>query len=232
MQFRQLYSGSAGNLYAVNGSAGKILIDPGVSIRKVKLALNFKLSTIDGAIATHLHRDHCMALPDIAKAGINCYTLPSVAESLKMTGHRLNIIDLAGVSSVEFNVGHYKCLAFPAEHDVPNMGLLISDGEEKLLYLCDSYYSKYTFKGLTQIALGVNYAAESLSSGMHGARVRRLLTSHMSLENAIGLLKANDLSKCKAIYLLHLSDANSDIELFKTSVHRATGVPTHIIGCD
>jgi phosphoribosyl 1,2-cyclic phosphodiesterase len=51
----------------------------------------------------------------------------------------------------------------------------------------------------------------------------RIIRSHMSLETLKDMLRANDLSKVEAIYLLHLSDGNSDAVRFKREVQELTG---------
>ena len=51
----------------------------------------------------------------------------------------------------------------------------------------------------------------------------------MSLQNCIKLLKANDLSKLKEIYLMHLSDKNSNEQMFKRAIQEVTG--TTVIVC-
>jgi phosphoribosyl 1,2-cyclic phosphodiesterase len=56
----------------------------------------------------------------------------------------------------------------------------------------------------------------------------RLLKSHFSLENVKQFLRANDLSRVREIWLLHLSDGNSDAERFKREVMELTGKPTYI----
>jgi phosphoribosyl 1,2-cyclic phosphodiesterase len=49
------------------------------------------------------------------------------------------------------------------------------------------------------------------------------MQSHFSLENVKEFLKANDLSRVRQIWLLHLSDGNSDAELFKQEIEKLTG---------
>jgi len=39
----------------------------------------------------------------------------------------------------------------------------------------------------------------------------------------LDFLRANDLSQVRKIYLLHLSDSNSDAKLFKLKVQEVTG---------
>jgi len=52
---------------------------------------------------------------------------------------------------------------------------------------------------------------------------KRILKSHFSLENVKEFLKANDLSRVQEIWLLHLSDGNSDAERFKREIQELTG---------
>jgi phosphoribosyl 1,2-cyclic phosphodiesterase len=60
------------------------------------------------------------------------------------------------------------------------------------------------------------------------SRYIRLMESHMSLERVKDFLKANDTSKLKEIYLMHLSDSNSDAALFKKEIEQITGVPVYV----
>ena len=226
MEFIVYHSGSSGNLYQVKTEKGNLLIDPGVPIAKIKKALGFSLSAVSAALVSHSHGDHSKGLPSIAKAGIDAYLTAETAQALKMNGHRTNIIE----PLKQFEVSGFKILPFPAQHDVPNVGFIISDGTDKLLYLCDSYYSHYRFNGITVVALGVNYSKSTLAPDLNPTRRQRLYSSHMSLENAIKFFKANDLSKVREIHLLHLSRDNSDPAIFKKRIQECTGKPVFIEG--
>ena len=50
----------------------------------------------------------------------------------------------------------------------------------------------------------------------------------MSLETLLEALKYADLSKLKKIYVLHLSDSNSDERLIKDEIQKATGVVVEV----
>ena len=50
----------------------------------------------------------------------------------------------------------------------------------------------------------------------------------MSLETAIDFLKKCNLSRLKKVYVLHLSDANSDAKLIKERLQELTGVAIEI----
>jgi len=224
LRFISYHSGSSGNLYQLKGASGNLLIEAGVPISKVKKALDFKLSSISAALISHEHKDHCKAVHDIAKAGIDCYMTQETAQALKFNGHRLNIIE----PLKQFEVAGFKVLPFPVVHNVPNVGFLISDGSDKLLFLTDTFYCRYKFKGLTHIALECNYSKETIAKDISPTYRQRLYKSHMSLASAIKLLKANDLSKVREIHLIHMSKLNSNPDYFKSEIQKASGKPVYI----
>ena len=51
----------------------------------------------------------------------------------------------------------------------------------------------------------------------------RIIKNHLSLETLLEALKVADLSKYKKIYLLHLSNDNSDKMIMKTEIQKITG---------
>ena len=169
------------------------------------------------------------------KAGIDCYMSEGTMEALGISGHRINIIK----AKRQLTIGTWTILPFDTEHDsVEPLGFLLSNQVgEKLLYATDTYYIKYRFQGLTHIMLEVNYSLDILRSNVESGTVdhvlkNRTLRSHMNLENAKELLKANDLSKVQQIWLLHLSEKNSDEKRFKREVMELTGKPTFIAGAN
>ena len=99
---------------------------------------------------------------------------------------------------------------------------------KKVLFATDTYYIRYKFTGLTHIIVECNYSMKILNENIASGRVpklmkKRLMRSHFSLENVKDFLKANDLSKVEEIWLLHLSDNNSDEDLFKREIQALTG---------
>ena len=68
--FCSLYSGSSGNSLFVETENTKLLIDAGVSSKKIETALtNLEVdpSTINGILITHEHSDHIQGLGTFAK---------------------------------------------------------------------------------------------------------------------------------------------------------------------
>ena len=70
MNFCSLYSGSSGNSLFVESKNTKILIDAGVSSKKIEEALkdiNIDPSSINGILITHEHIDHVQGLGTFSK---------------------------------------------------------------------------------------------------------------------------------------------------------------------
>ncbi len=68
---------------------------------------------------------------------------------------------------------------------------------------------KYKFNGITHMMLEVNYIYEQMqenikNGSVHSTLANRIMESHFSLEHAIGMLKANDLTRLEEIHLIHL----------------------------
>ena len=165
------------------------------------------------------------------KAGIDCYMSQGTAEALEISGHRLNIIK----AKQQFRLGAWTILPFETQHDVAEpLGFLMANQDgEKLLYATDTYFIRHRFQGLTHIMVECNYSLDILRANVEAGSVpatlkNRLLKSHFSLENVKEFLKANDLGKVQEIWLLHMSNGNSDSESFKREVMELTGKPTYI----
>ena len=232
INIKVLASSSKGNCYRVSDGVTPILLDAGLPIKKIKEGLKFKLHEIEACLITHSHGDHSKAVEDIMDVGIDCYMAKETAEALDMERYELNIFPdlLDGI-----NIGSWRVKWFDVHHDVPAVGFLLKSykTKEKLLYLTDTYYTNYVFPGLNYILVECNHSYkildENVAAGrLHPAQKKRLIQSHMALENVKDMLKANDLSKVKEIYLIHLSDGNSNAEKFKREIQSLTGKPTYI----
>ena len=220
------YSGSKGNLYELRSDAGKLIIDPGVSIKLVKQTLNFDLSSVKGALCSHCHGDHSKAIPSLVKYGIDVYLTAETAEALKISGHRVNTIE----PLKQFKIEGWTILPFPTYHDTPgSVGFLISDGESKLLFATDTAFIKNRFSGLTHIAIEVNYSDETMDSETNPYLKRRIMRSHMSLNTAVRFLKSTNLGLVREIWVIHVSDSNGDPRYFKDEIEKATGKPTYFL---
>lgn len=226
-----LASSSKGNCYHVTDGKTALLLEAGIRYKDIQRALNFQVSSIAGCLISHEHGDHGKAAADVIKAGIDVYASQGTLDALGLSGHRAKSIK----AKQQFQIGTWTILPFDVQHDVaePLGFLLVNRAGEKLVFATDTYYIRYRFPGLTHIMVECNYSLRILDENISAGRVpavmkKRLLKSHFSLEHVKDFLLANDLSKVQEIWLLHLSDNNSDAALFKHEIQELTGKPVWV----
>ena len=232
MEIRTIASSSEGNCYFVSDGVTSLLLEAGIPFKKIQQAMDFKLSGISGVLITHSHMDHAKSVKDMIKAGIDCYMTEPTKTALDIQSHRIKVI----TPRQQFSIDTWRILPFETQHDCPgSVGFLLASGNEKLLFITDSYYCKYKFNGLTRIMIECNHSYEILDKNIASGALplsmkKRLIRSHFSLENVKEFLKSNDLSKVQEIHLIHLSSGNSDAELFKREIQALTGKLIYIAG--
>ncbi|WP_297311620.1 MBL fold metallo-hydrolase [uncultured Oscillibacter sp.] len=225
MTFTSLASSSHGNCYVVSDDQTAILLECGISFRKIKKGLGFDLSNIRACLVSHEHKDHAKSVMDLIKSGVEVFASEGTAEAL----------DCALITPVEagaqFRVGSLEIMPFRTWHDVKeSLGFLIysrQDGE-RLAFATDTVNLGHTFPGVNLLALEANYDKDILArcDRMPDKVKHRVTNSHMEIETLCKYLQSLDLSQCRAVYLLHLSNAASNEGNFANRVRRV--VPRHV----
>ncbi|MBY0117891.1 MBL fold metallo-hydrolase [Paenibacillus xylanexedens] len=233
IEITSLGSSSAGNAYRITDGHTSLLLDAGLRYKDIQRGLAFQVSSLSGCLVTHEHGDHSVAIKDLIKAGVDIYTSSGTADALGIDSHRVRRI-----SALEpFTIGTWSILPFDVQHDVAEpLGFLMANtAGDKLLFATDTYYIKHRFTGLTHIMVECNYSIQILNQNIAAGHVpavikHRLLRSHFSLENVKEFIRANDMRRVQEIHLLHLSDNNSDEELFKREIMALTGKQVYVAG--
>lgn len=211
-----------------------LLLECGIPWRQIKIALNFHTSDIAACLVSHAHMDHCKAVKDVVKSGMDIYMSPTTASILGQSGHRVRHLEHGG----QVTIGGWIVKAFRTEHDIEgSLGFLLHSKAtgERLSFITDSYFSRYVFRDLTHIMLEINYDLQTLNKNVDAGRVpqemkSRLIKSHFSLEHAVDFLRANDLRKVKEIHIIHMSDGNANEQRIRETIQRITGKPVIVAG--
>ena len=232
MEIKVLASGSSGNAYTISDGATTLLLDAGIPLKEIQIGTGFKVRQLNGVFVTHEHKDHSKAMKDLAHLGVDVYASRGTMEACGLSGHRFHPVE----ALKELDVGTFRILPFDVEHDAAEpLGFLFTSmaTAEKLLYFTDTYFVRYRFQGLTHIMAECNYTEEGIRESVAEGRipvdlVPRLVRSHMSLEHLLDMLRANDMRTVRQIYLLHLSDNNSEAQRMKEAVQRQTGAEVYL----
>jgi phosphoribosyl 1,2-cyclic phosphodiesterase len=222
-------SSSAGNCYHVTDGKTPLLIEAGARPAKVREKIG-NIAELAGCLVSHSHGDHSKYIKDLIKAAVDCYMSAGTADALGLQGHRIH-----GVKEGEqFKIGTWTIKPFDTVHDAQEpLGFLLGSGDEKLLFATDTAYIPHRFQGLTNIMIECNYNKEVLEANVESGAVsvsqkKRLLFSHFGLDQVLEFLRVTDRSRLREVWLLHASNANSDVAQMKAAVQGLTGVPTYI----
>lgn len=236
MNIEILASGSKGNCYKISNGNTSILIDAGISIKDIRKRLGFNLSNIDGVLISHEHGDHSKAVKDLVRMGQDVYLTYGTKNALALSPGMVNVFDKQENMYFRETIGDFIIQPFELVHDaVEPVGFIVFDNvsRESLVFITDTAYCKYKFTDFNYLMIEINHIKNIidqyvLEDNLNLQLRNRIVENHMSLDTALGFLKACDLSNCKKIYIMHLSDSNSDEEFIKKEVQKHTGIPVEI----
>lgn len=228
MRFVSIASGSSGNCIYAGTENTHILIDAGISNKRIEKGLNdigVKGSELNGVFITHEHSDHVKGLGVLArKHGVPIYatkeTLEEIGE-MKSLGEYPRELLHPILPDVEVKVGDMDIKPFSIDHDAVNpVAYRISSGRRCAAVATDmGHFDSYIIEhlqGLDALLLESNHDVRMLETGPYPYYLKRRILSdhgHLSNDNAGRLLNYILHDNMKHIFLGHLSKENNYEEL-------------------
>lgn len=228
MRLCSIASGSSGNCIYVGSDTTHLLIDVGISGKRIEAGLKELELTgkdLDGILITHEHADHIAGLGVMArKYGIPIYASKGTIEVMKETAGLGNIDpDLF----VEVEADRKKVLKdltihpMSISHDANDpLAYRVGYGNRKIAVCTDlGVYNDYTvecLKGMDAILIEANHDVNMLQVGPYPYYLKQRILGnrgHLSNENSGKLLSKILHDNMKAISLGHLSKENNLPEL-------------------
>ena len=228
-KFCNLYSGSSGNSSLILTDKSKILVDCGVSAKKITTALEnmgIDMQEIDGILLTHEHSDHVKGLSIISKnyhtpIYANEGTLQNISQDISSSEQCIF------KTNDSFSIKDLKIESFNIPHDAADpVGFNIFYKNKKMSIATDIGHIENELlnklEGSNFLMLESNYETEMLKSSKYPYVLKRRIlgpVGHLSNEDAsdaIGDLVKNGTTN---IMLGHLSKENNFPELaYQTAV--------------
>ena len=224
--FCSLYSGSSGNSLFVETKNTKLLIDAGVSCKKIENALNdinVDPSTIDGILITHEHSDHVQGLGTLSKK----FDLPVFVnqETLDAMPKQRDKISEKNIKTFKvtdkFSIGDLDIKPFSIPHDAANpCGFNIFKDDKKISIATDiGHMTNDILRNLEEslfIMLESNYDPEVLRCSSYPFTLKSRIagpTGHLPNEMAGKTISHLLKSGLKNAMLGHLSKESNFPEL-------------------
>lgn len=230
MRFEPLVSSSHGNVYIISDGQTRILLECGVTFKKLQQMCDFNITGFDACIISHEHGDHSQSVKKVISSGVTVYLSNGTAKALELPE---TLLDLAHemVAGEQFTVGTIDVLPFATFHDTEEpLGFVMQsrlDGDI-FAYAIDTVNIPYNFPGVNLLAVEANFEQATLDKCERiPEKVRhRIANTHMEIDILCRILRRMDLSRCRELYLMHLSDATSHEGHFINKVARV--VPRHV----
>ena len=232
LNFCSLYSGSSGNSLLVSTENTNILIDAGVSSKKIETALNtlnIDPCNLDGILITHEHSDHIQGLGTFAKkfdlpVYVNKKTLDAMPKQKeKISEKNINLIKI----EEKFEIKDLTIKPFSIPHDAINpCGFSIFKDNKKMSIATDiGHMTNGILKNLEDslfVLLESNYDPEVLMYSKYPYPLKNRIRGpigHLSNQDAGKTISCLLHSGLKQAMLGHLSKESNFPELaYKTVI--------------
>lgn len=232
MTLHTLSSGSQGNCLLLSDGGTHILVDAGISTRRIKTGLarlGLSMDDLDGILITHEHTDHISGLATLIKHhAVPLYASPGTARQLAYRLAGVEPLLLPRDPGTEFCIGSCRVTAFATSHDAAQSMDYRIDGSGSVGILTDTGYvtpeAEEVLPGVGMLVLESNHDVDRLRSGPYPYPLKqRVLGSQGHLSNEDAAAFAARMAACgtECIVLAHLSKENNTPQLAYDAVDRA-----------
>lgn len=228
MQVHVLASGSTGNASFIEMGQTKLLVDAGISARRIKAGLatlGTAVEELDGILITHEHRDHINGLPTLTKK----YKTPVYANAATfdaMYCRELLPDCCCNVITTGLDIGAVKVEPFNISHDAADpVGYSMFYQSTKCTVATDLGFVTETVKKAIAysdvLVFEANHDVDLLKNGSYPWYLKNRIMSnrgHLSNTDAAWTLARMARNKSAKVFLAHLSQENNRPEIAETTV--------------
>lgn len=239
-----LASGSAGNCILLSGGGTHLLVDAGISCRRISRALEplgLTPADLSGILITHEHSDHISGLATMTKHfQVPVYTSPGTARQLCYRIAALEDLVRPYAPGSSFCVGGLEVESFPTSHDAAEpMGYTISDGRRRAAVVTDlgmvTPVVSSAIAGAHVLVVESNHDVEFVQSGPYPYYLKQRILGqrgHLSNEAAAGLARTAVEQGAHTVLLAHLSAENNTPQRARTATECALAACGARVGQD
>ena len=221
MKICTIASGSGGNCVYVSAGGTHVLIDAGVSCRRISAALKtlgLDLSDLSGVFITHEHADHVAGLTTMMKNhSIPLYATAPTLELLRQKLPRARGAFVPVTPGERTDVGAMAVTPFATSHDAAaSVGYAIAAGGRRMALATDlGFVSEEVCRGVAGADLLIcetNHDVDWLRSGPYPYYLQRRILGdqgHLSNETGAELAAWAAAQGTRILILAHLSRENN-----------------------
>lgn len=233
MTFTAFASGSSGNCGLISQGDTHVLIDAGISLRRIRSALaslGLSPEELQGVLITHEHADHISGIPMLTKhCGLPLFAPCAAATFMSRADAGVEAYMHRIGENETFTIGSLRIRSFPTPHDAAcSVGYRFESESGVFGYCtdCGSLTDEVCegLRGCDTAVIESNHDEELLRYGKYTVVLKRRILSdrgHLSNENCGKLAVTLAESGCRSFILGHLSRENNRPELAYDTVRTA-----------
>ena len=240
MEVHVLASGSDGNCTVIESDGDAIMIDAGISCRRIMSLMDqqgLDKEMIKAILITHEHSDH------VSGAGATARKLDVPIVANELTFNESNLGDVQHWvyrSNSSIDIGQFHVTPLPTSHNAVDPNCYFTEvDDKKVLVATDT--GKFSFQIEHALALAdvavveANYDREMLVNGPYPPSLKKLINSdhgHMNnVDTAAAIRRTMGENEHRQIFLAHLSRTNNTPDTARQSVADITGIKRMRIDC-
>ncbi len=239
LEVHVLASGSDGNCTVIENDGEAVMIDAGISCKRILSLMEQEgvdKDVVKAILITHEHSDHvCGAGATARKLDVPVMCNPNTFSMLTLGNVRYVPFD----SARSFDVGSLHITPLPTSHNAiePNAFLTQVDDKSALL-ATDTGKLGFQIEAALKMAdiavIESNYDADMLENGPYPYNLKKLIGSdhgHLSNLDCGNAIRRTMTDSRRQIFLAHLSRTNNLPDVARETVSEITGIKRLAIDC-
>ncbi len=239
LEVHVLASGSDGNCTVIESDGEAVMIDAGLSCKKILSLMDREgvdREVVKAILVTHEHSDHVSGVgPTARKLGVPVMCNPSTFSQFSPG----SVDHIPFDSARSFDVGHLHITPLPTSHNAvePNAFLTQVDGRSALLATDTGKLTFQVEAALRMADIAViesNYDMQMLADGPYPPSLKRLIGSdqgHLSNVDCANAIRRTMTESNRQIFLAHLSRTNNMPDIARETCSEITGIRRLNIDC-
>jgi phosphoribosyl 1,2-cyclic phosphodiesterase len=233
-----LASGSDGNCTIIQFEDEAIMIDAGISCRRIKDLMGKEgvdPKALKALLVTHEHSDHIAGAGPVSRK----FNIPVMCNKATF--------DCSGIGNVEYTeirtmgsfcVGSMNVTPLPTSHNAAEPNAFLVEAEDKRVLVATdtgklTFQVEHALKHADVAVIESNYDRKMLAEGPYPVYLKRLIASdmgHLSNVDCADAVKRT-MRENRQIFLAHLSKINNVPDLARETVAEVTGLKRLRIDC-
>lgn len=240
MEVHVLASGSDGNCTVIENDGEAIMVDAGISCKRILSLMERQgvdKDMLKAILITHEHSDHVSG----AGATARKLDIPIVANTATFDASNLgNVQHWVYKSNSCIDIGQFHVTPLPTSHNAvePNCYFTQVD-DKKVLVATDTGKLSFQIEHALAIAdvavIEANYDQKMLVNGPYPESLKSLIGSdhgHMNnVDTALAIRRTMEENEHRKIFLAHLSKTNNTPDVARQSVSDVSGIKRINIDC-